>query len=596
MRKLWELFQNNRFRNKMAITYVFMALIPLVIFAAVSAGVFLSQARRTTMSHTAQITGQVSNSIDMYISTIDKMADYLTCMLQRSGMLEDAAAWERMQTPVSSTLSDIARSHPEIAGILIATEQDDSVSTGMSRISRDPFTSENWYRLATTEPDRVVLVGSTTGRNIVTKQDYSADNVFSLAKAVKDRRTGQVRGVILFDVSHEIITDSIKNVTIGEKGFVFVVDSDDNMVFTPVNEIVYRVDPAWLDGDAGVPVTAQIAGGRYQIRYEQSDFTGWKTVGVFSLDEVMGGINTIVYVLILCIVGTGALVLFVSLQLANSVTKPISKLQKLMKQAESGDLSVRFNSLYSDEIGDLGHSFNHMIHRIDHLIHQVYEEQQSKRDAELKSLQEQIKPHFLYNTLDTISWMARDYGADDIVKLVDALTSMFRIGLSHGKDFISLQEETTHVSNYLYIQKIRYKDKLSYAVDVPAELSGCLVPKLILQPLVENAIYHGIKQKRGGGTITVSGRLSGEELRITVRDDGAGMPPERLAALREQLDKPPDEMEKTSFGLFYIAERIRLCYGDRYGISLESTPGEGTTVTVALPARAELINREVFHV
>ena len=148
-----------------------MALITLVIFAAVSAGVFLSQARQTTMAHIAQITGQVSNSIDMYISTIDKMADYLTCMLQRSGMLEDAAAWERMQTPVSSTLSDIARSHPEIAGILIATEQDDSVSTGMSRISRDPFTSENWYRLASTEPDRVVMVGSTTGRNIVSKME-----------------------------------------------------------------------------------------------------------------------------------------------------------------------------------------------------------------------------------------------------------------------------------------------------------------------------------------------------------------------------------------------------------------------------------------
>ena len=148
----------------------------------------------------------------------------------------------------------------------------------------------------------------------------------------------------------------------------------------------------------------------------------------------------------------------------------------------------------------------------------------------------------------------------------------------------------------LYIQKIRYKDKLNYAVDVPAELSGCLVPKLILQPLVENAIFHGIKQKRGGGTIAVTGRMSEEGLRITVRDDGAGMPPERLAALREQLKKPLDEMEKTSFGLFYIAERIRLCYGDRYGISLDSTPGEGTTVTVSLPARAELINREVFHV
>ncbi len=365
-----------------------------------------------------------------------------------------------------------------------------------------------------------------------------------------------------------------------------MLDDSGNIVYTPVNNLVYRVNPAWLSGSGQQPVTAVISGGEYQIRFDQSGYTRWRTVGVFSLDEVMASVNTVFYVFIFCIVITVGLVLCVSLTLANSVTRPIAKLQRLMKQAESGDLSVRFNSLYNDEIGDLGHSFNHMIDRIDHLIHRVYEEQRSKRDAELKSLQEQIKPHFLYNTLDTIGWMAREYNAGDIVKLVGALTNMFRIGLSHGKDYISVKEEITHVSNYLYIQQIRYKDKLNYRINVEEGCLSCLVPKLILQPLVENAIYHGIKQKHSG-MITITGRLiePEETLEFTVRDDGAGIAPERLLRLRELLASSLAPQEKQSFGLYYIEERIRLCYGAQYGVTLSSEPDRGTTVIVTLPAQ-----------
>lgn len=289
--------------------------------------------------------------------------------------------------------------------------------------------------------------------------------------------------------------------------------------------------------------------------------------------------------------------LFVSLQLANSVTKPISKLQKLMKQAESGDLSVRFNSLYSDEIGDLGHSFNHMIHRIDHLIHRVYEEQQSKRDAELKSLQEQIKPHFLYNTLDTISWMARDYGADDIVRLVDALTSMFRIGLSHGKDFISVQEEITHVSNYLYIQKIRYKDKLNYAVDVPAELSG--LPRAQADFAAARRKRHlprhqaeaGRRHDRRHGA-DVGGGASHHRAGTTAR----ACRPNASRRCGNSSKSRSTRWRRRASGSSTSRSASGCATGTATGISLDSTPGEGTTVTVSLPARAELINREVFHV
>lgn len=588
--KLRDKLANLPFRSKLVLSYILMAFIPFVIFSFAIGSTFIRQAQRTAMEHTAQMIGQVSGSIDVYIGTIDKMASYIALELQNTTVLDVLApsdkGWSPQEAKIERLLRNIAASHSEVAGILLATENDLSVSTGMSRISRDPFSDETWYRRAVQSPDTIQLISSATGRNIVTNEDYSVDDVFSLSKAVIDPVTGKVKGVILFDVRHDIIKSSINKITIGEKGFVFVTDEENNIVYTPMNPIVYRVNPLWLDGGDDQPVTARMRGESYQIRYEQSPYTGWKTVGVFSLDEVMGSVNTMVYILIACVLITLLVVLAVSFRLAGSVTRPILKLQKLMGKAEDGDLTVRFNSRGSDEIGALGESFNHMIDRIHHLINMVYVEQQNKRNAELKSLQEQIKPHFLYNTLDTISWMAREYNAGDIVRLVDALTNMFRIGLSHGKDIISVKEEMTHVSNYLYIQKIRYKDKLSYEIHVDEGLYRFQIPKLILQPLVENAIYHGIKQKRGGGCIIISAVLNTEEnaLRFSVSDSGAGMPLERVTELNQRLCSHSPADEKQSFGLFYIKERIQLCYGENFGVAFESAEGEGTTVTLTLPA------------
>ena len=478
-------------------------------------------------------------------------------------------------------MENVANSHREVAGILIASKEDLYVSTGMSRISRDPFENEQWYREAVENPEEIQLISVVTGRNIVTNRSYSIDDVFSLAKAVQNPDTGEVLGVILLDIRHDIIQSSINGITIGEEGFVFVIDEEDNMVYTPVNEIVYRVNPKWFR--SAEPMSVQIGGGSYQIRSELSPYTGWRTVGVFSLDEVMSSVNTIVYILLACVIISLVLVVNVTFQMTRSLTNPIFKIKRLMRQAESGDLPVRIKGRNNDEIGELGQSFNHMIARIDDLIQMVYVEQKNKRTAEMKSLQEQIKPHFLYNTLDTISWMARDYEADDIVRLVDALTNMFRIGLSHGKDIISVKEEITHVSNYLYIQKIRYKDKLNYQIQVDESLYSIEVPKLILQPLVENAIYHGIKAKRGGGTIYITGEPVERNLLFTVRDDGAGMPQEKVDEINRRMSERSVLDEQKSFGLFYIRERIQLCYGEGYGVHVESTLGEGTRVTITLP-------------
>lgn len=585
MRKIKDMLLNVSLRTRMVLSNIVVALIPFLIFSIVSGFVFLDHAQKTAEEHSVQLIHQVSNSMDVYVETIEKMVNYIQLELQDTPFFtmesEGASGWDSETAYIRSVLENVANSHREVAGIFIATKEDLYVSTGMSRISRDPFQNERWYREASENPEEIQLISVVTGRNIVTNRSYSIDDVFSLAKAVQDPETGEVLGVILLDIRHDIIQSSINGVTIGEKGFVFVTDQEDNIVYTPVNGIVYRVNSKWFK--AMEPMSVQIQGGSYQIRSELSPYTGWRTVGVFSMDEVMSSVNTIVYILFTCVIISLVLVVIVSFKFSRTLTNPIFKLKRLMKQAESGDLTVRFNFQHNDEIGELGQSFNHMIARIDQLIQMVYVEQENKRTAEMKSLQEQIKPHFLYNTLDTISWMARDYDAEDIVRLVDALTNMFRIGLSHGKDIITVKEEITHVSNYLYIQKIRYKDKLNYVIHVDESLYAVEVPKLILQPLVENAIYHGVKAKRGGGTITITGVPEGENLVFTVQDDGAGMLQEKVEELNRRMSERSVLDEKKSFGLFYIRERIQLCYGKGYGVHVESTLGEGTRVTITLP-------------
>lgn len=580
-----DLLLNVSLRTRMLLSNIVVALIPFLMFSIVSGSIFLDHAQKTAEEHSVQLIHQVSNSMDVYVETIEKMVNYIQLELQDTPFFtmetEDAPGWESETDYIRSVLENVANSHREVAGIFIATKEDLYVSTGMSRISRDPFQNERWYREAAENPEEIQLISVVTGRNIVTNRSYSIDDVFSLAKAVQDPETGEVLGVILLDIRHDIIQSSINGVTIGEKGFVFVMDQEDNIVYTPVNGIVYRVNPKWVK--AMEPMSVQIQGGSYQIRSELSPYTGWRTVGVFSMDEVMSSVNTIVYILFTCVIISLVLVVIVSFKFSRTLTNPIFKLKRLMKQAESGDLTVRFNFQHNDEIGELGQSFNHMIARIDQLIQMVYVEQENKRTAEMKSLQEQIKPHFLYNTLDTISWMARDYDAEDIVRLVDALTNMFRIGLSHGKDIITVKEEITHVSNYLYIQKIRYKDKLNYVIHVDESLYAIEVPKLILQPLVENAIYHGVKAKRGGGTITITGVPEGENLVFTVQDDGAGMLQEKVEELNRRMSERSVLDEQKSFGLFYIRERIQLCYGTGYGVHVESALGEGTRVTITLP-------------
>lgn len=277
-----------------------------------------------------------------------------------------------------------------------------------------------------------------------------------------------------------------------------------------------------------------------------------------------------------------ASLILISLFLSASIVKPVKVLQDLMKDVESGKLDIVYSHPGKDELGQLGQSFNKMVRQIKNLIHAVYQEQRDKREAELRALQAQIQPHFLYNTLDTIHWMALEHQADDIVDMVEALTNLFRISLSRGEEIIPCTEEIKHIKSYLYVQKVRYEDKLNYEIQWEEGLNQCKVLKLVIQPLVENAIYHGIKGKKGPGNILIKGAVVGDTMEVRVVDDGIGLQAEKLAQIQAVL-AGKCQAEGTGYGMFNVHERIQLMFGQAYGIQITSQYRRGTEVVLRHP-------------
>lgn len=286
----------------------------------------------------------------------------------------------------------------------------------------------------------------------------------------------------------------------------------------------------------------------------------------------------------LAVVVMGAVM--VGFVVSRSVVKPIVGMCRTTEEVALGNFDVRVEVNSSDETAILAESFNRMIADMGGLVERIKQEQLNLRDTELKLLQAQINPHFLYNTLDTIMWMAEAGKKEEVVSMVSSLSGFFRTTLSKGRDYIPVREEVSHIKSYLEIQKFRYRDIMDYEIDIPEAMYAYPILKLTLQPLVENALYHGIKKKRGKGKIEVRGELRNDIMIFTVKDDGIGMTPEQLDILHKDIKKERGGSEDTAgFGLANVDERLRLNYGREYGLTLSSVYGEGTVVSTMIPVQ-----------
>ena len=301
-------------------------------------------------------------------------------------------------------------------------------------------------------------------------------------------------------------------------------------------------------------------------------------------DRLQATLNVVLVILLALLALTVLFSVLAQRSLAHAIHTPIARLEKFAAALAGGDLQARAPETPVTELHELTQSLNSMAGRLQDLIDENRREQENLKKSELRALQAQINPHFLYNTLDAIVWLAEAGQSREVIHITRALSDFFRISLSQGKDWIPLSEEIKHLTGYLTIQKIRYRDILDYQIDIPEELGSCQVLKLLLQPLVENAIYHGVKHRRGRGLVRVTGRMEDNWLILEVADNGAGMTDERLMQVRDGLSG--DGGESAGYGLFNVNKRIQLYYSHPQGVWIESRMGEGTAVTLKLPVRS----------
>lgn len=307
-----------------------------------------------------------------------------------------------------------------------------------------------------------------------------------------------------------------------------------------------------------------------QYKQTQTRFTRW----------------AITYMILLpCVIAFSIMAAWI---ISASIYIPIKKLHDVTTTITKNDLQALMTRDNIDEITELGLSFNIMIGRIRELLAAKIKEQEHLKKAELRALQAQINPHFLYNTLDTIIWLAEANKTAQVIEIVRALSSFFRIALSKGHDWITIHQEIEHVRSYLTIQKMRYRDILDYRIEVDEDILDGVILKLTLQPLVENALYHGIKNKRNGGTITVRAKRTDQNvILLEVQDDGVGFTSYKLAQIQQEINSDSEEitLKESGFGLENVNKRIKLFYGKEYGLSIDSHYLEGTRVTVAIPLK-----------
>jgi two-component system sensor histidine kinase YesM len=302
---------------------------------------------------------------------------------------------------------------------------------------------------------------------------------------------------------------------------------------------------------------------------------------------------------IVIIIFVTAFSIYVQSSVASNVDASIGALVSLSSRIAEGDLSARAEIPHVKELNTLTEDLNTMAGKIKTLIEVNIQEQQNLQKSEMKALQAQITPHFLYNTLDSIIWLAEGAQYGEVISITRALSTFFRVTLNRGSEWVSVKDEFSHIASYLTIQKIRYRDILDYSIDYEAAMERSTILKLLLQPLVENALYHGIKNKRGRGTIKVRGWQEGSCLCFSVEDNGIGMTPERLADVREQLQnqsKSDPSAEAASrgsppvYGLYNVSKRLELYYNGAAHLYIQSIYKEGTTVTIQVPSAGEGMN------
>lgn len=579
-------------RYTIFIYFTISALVAMLL-SGIALYVQLSRQFVTAMQKESQaVLGQVSQSVDSYLRTIMKLSDSLYYDIIKNA---DLSA-ETINSSITLLYDNNKDSIANIALLSKEGELLEAVPAARLKTGMD-VTKEEWFENTLARTDNLHF-STPHVQYIFDNNENQYRWVITLTRAVEiTYGTSTEQGILLMDIRYSSLQQILENIVLGNEGYLYMVNGSGELIYHPKMQLI---ETGWLSEN--IAAATEYRDGSYREEYEGEmrninvkfvGYTGWKLLSV-TPEKGLSLSNLKMRLFVTFVVASFLLALIlINAFISSRITDPIQELEKSVNAIEAGELDTEVYTGGTYEIQHLGRSIGDMAKRIKTLMQDIVTEHESKRKSEFDTLQSQINPHFLYNTLDIIVWMIENEQKQEAVKVVTALARFFRISLSKGKSIIPVRDELEHVRNYLMIQQMRFKNKFTYEIEAGEDVMELACLKLLLQPLVENAIYHGMEFMDGDGEIRIRAFREEDSLWFEISDNGLGMTGEQVEGLLSE--KPQVRSGRGSgIGVKNVNERIELYFGKPYGLIIESEPDEGTVIRIHLPVKmyAEAMEKE----
>lgn len=582
-KKLQRRVGNRSFRFMISMSFTFVALTGMILITAVLLNRYERTLERQVLSDSQKLIGQVEINLNTYL---------------RSMMRSSDAVYYNVIKKVDFDKDDISRE----LSLLYEANKDNLVS--IACFTRDGellgaapvgslkknvnITAQSWFEDASDKMENLHF-SDLHVQNIFENKSGRYYWVVSLSRGVELTNDGKMSGgILLVDMNFSGIQQLFTEVNNDGKGYVYLIGRDGEIIYHPrqnliFSNIIQENNQTASTYDEGVH-NEEFQGEQRVVVVKTVGYTGWKIVSVVSKESLFSDLNQTRMMALLNLVLAIFLMIFVNQYVAVRITDPLKKLEKSIQGIEMKQQPVVYIG-GPPEIQHLGLTIRFMVEELQELTDKMVKEQEEKRKNELDALQSQINPHFLYNTLDSIMWMIESERYEDAVSMVQALGRLLRISLSRGKNVISVGDELQHARSYLAIQRYRYKNKFTSYFEMEPDIEQYKTIKLVIQPLIENAIYYGMEYMDGEGEIHIRAYTREQDLYLEVEDNGPGMPEEQVEHLLTGGEKA--RQKGSGIGLKNVNQRIQLYFGTQYGLEIESEPDEGTVVRIHIPKTTE---------
>lgn len=588
-----ESFLLGKFRSIQSVIFSMVSMLLLgavIIVTVISMNYTRTSVFDNSSLYTQTIIQQMNQNIDSYIDYMENISYLVSSNEDVQSYLFGDENNPEARGRILNQFKTILDSRSDILNLGIIGENGRMLINNAQRLANPDLDihTQEWYMNALNGTASSYLSSSHVQHIISGERPW----VITLSRGIRNKISGtgnEKEGVFFIDLNYSAISELCNQSMVENQGYAFILDADGNIVYHPQQQQLYNElqteNISLIMGTDFDTVLSGKGSGEKLYSISRSEKTGWTVVDCVRVEELLRKSNKAQSLYVLVAMGLIVVALFFSRFISRSITQPIQQLCDSMERVQEGDFSVSDIVVDSvNEIGSLTRSFNVMTHRIQELMEQNIREQEAKRKSELKALQSQINPHFLYNTLDSIIWMAEGKKNEEVVLMTAALARLLRQSISNEDEVVSIGQEVEYARGYLTIQKMRYKDKMEFQIDVDPSILHIPLIKLVLQPVIENAIYHGLKYKESKGLLQVKGFLKNGNAVIQVIDNGVGMDSETLAHI---YDKHKVNYQSNGVGVYNVQKRLQLYYGNEYGITYESEKGRGTTATITIPGRQE---------